>query len=393
MLFAFIHGFSSGLPLLLIGQTLQVWMREEGIDLKTLGLLSLVGLPYSFKFFIAPFLDRYHVHFLGARKFYIFLFQVLLGFSLITFSFVSFKGILVYILAFFIACLSASQDVVIDAYRRESLKDEEMGLGSSLYVNGYRVAMWVASGVALSIASFWSWPGVYRTFGVAFFLISFISLFAPKEEQLELHPQSLRDAVIMPLKDFFQKKTPWLLLAFMLLYKMGDSIASQMTMPFYIDLGYEKVQIAAVVKTFGMFATIGGGLLGGLLLLKISLKNALIFFGILQSLSTALFALLVYYPSSSIALAIVISFENLSAGLGTAAFTAFMALSTSKGFTATQFALLTSLMALPRSAGSALSGYMVGWLGGSWVTFFILCALIAIPGIFIIFKLNFETRS
>ncbi len=384
MLAMLLTGYSAGLPLLLIGSTLQAWMTDEGVDLTAIGLVSLLGLPYVFKFLWAPLLDRYKIPVLGRRKGWMLLFQVMLVICILGLSVTNPKDdiYLVCFWAFLVALFSASQDVVLDAYRREILPDEELGLGSSLYVTGYRLAMLVSGALALYLADHIPWKNVYQWLAVFMAPSVLFTIFAPKESQHIPIPANLKAAVLGPLKDFFTRKGAWIMLLFILLYKVGDSMASNMTTPFILDIGYSKTDIATVAKTFGMIATILGGIIGGTMMLRMNIRWSLIFFGILQAVSTLGFSLLPSLSVSFSSLAAVIAFENLASGMGTAAYAAYMASLTNKQFTATQYALLTALMGIPRVILASPTGWMSKMMG--WESFFVLCTVVAIPGLLLL---------
>ncbi|MET0104096.1 MAG: AmpG family muropeptide MFS transporter [Sedimenticola sp.] len=384
MLVAGLMGFVCGLPLLLTGSLLQAWMTEEGVDLATIGLFAFVGLPYTLKFLWAPLLDRYTPVFLGRRRGWLLLAQLALVFSLVLLAYSS-PGVDTYgvaVAALLVTFFSASQDIVVDAYRREALSDDEQGLGASLYVNGYRVGMLLASGGGLIMADFMSFTAVYLWMA-GFMVIGIVTtLLAPEPGASEGKPRTLRAAVIEPFVEYFKRQDALVILLFILLYKLGDTMASHMTTPFYLDIGFSKSEIGAVVKLFGFWATVAGGLLGGIWILRVGIYRALMGFGVLQGLSTAGFALLALLGNSVPGLAAVIAFENFSGGLGTAAYIAFMASLTNKKFTATQYALLSSLMGVPRVIAASPTGFMAEWMG--WFGFFVFCALIAIPGLLLL---------
>jgi PAT family beta-lactamase induction signal transducer AmpG len=391
MLSMLLVGYASGLPLLLIGSTLQAWMTDEGVDLTAVGMVSLLGLPYVFKFLWAPLLDRYTLPFLSRRKGWMVLFQVLIVICIVGLAFSNPKENLnlVSLWAFLIALFSASQDVVIDAYRREVLPDEELGLGSSLYVTGYRIAMLASGALALIIAQSTPWKDTYLILAGLMAPSILFTLVSTSENKHIPIPANLKQAVIGPLAEFFQRKGAWIMLLFILLYKVGDSMASNMTTPFILDIGYQKADIGYVAKTFGMIATIVGGIFGGTLMLRMNMKVSLIFFGILQAVSTLGFSLLAGLPVSFTYLASVIAFENLASGMGTAAYAAYMASITNKQFTATQYALLSALMGVPRVILSSPTGWMAKVMG--WEMFFVFCTLIAVPGLMLlvpVFKLE-----
>jgi PAT family beta-lactamase induction signal transducer AmpG len=291
---------------------------------------------------------------------------------------------MVAVAAFIVTFFSASQDIVVDAYRREDFDDEELGLGSSLYVNGYRVGMLLASGGGLILADLLPFPFIYLIMAACMLPGVLTTLLAPEPEIYVETPRTLKEAVFDPLVDYFGRQEAFWILAFILFYKIGDTMASAMTIPFYMDIGFTKSQIGAVVKLFGFWATIAGSLIGGVLMLRLKINRSLWIFGFLQAVSTACFAILARIGSSVSVLSGVIAFENLSSGMGTAAFVAFMASITNKKFTATQYALLSSLMGVPRVLASAPTGFLAKYMG--WEVFFITCALMAIPGLLLLLK-------
>lgn len=381
MLTMLLTGYASGFPLLLLGSTLQAWMKNEGVDLTQIGLVSLLGLPYVLKFLWSPLLDRYSLPFLGRRKGWMAFFQLMIVAGIFGLSTINPSQDL-YLLGFWamiISFASASQDIVIDAYRREILPDEELGLGSSLYVNGYRLAMLASGAFALYLADQIPWSEVYKWLALMMLPAFFFTFIAPKEGEENIAPRDLKTAVVGPLVEFFTRPGALLMLSFILLYKVGDSMASNMTTPFILDIGYSKTDIATVAKTFGMIATMSGGLIGGALMLRMNMKGALVLFGILQAISTLGFSALPQLPFALSSLALVIAFENLASGMGTAAYSAYMASLTNKQFTATQYALLTALMGVPRVILSSPTGYMSKVMG--WEMFFIFCTVIALPGL------------
>ena len=386
MLVTFIMGFSCGLPLLLTISVLQAWMTDEGVDLTIIGMMSLVGLPYTLKFLWAPVLDRFTVLFLGRRRGWLLIAQLALVGAIIGLGMTQPRKNpwWVAFAAFLVTFFSASQDIVVDAYRREDLADEELGLGSSLYVNGYRVGMLLASGGGLIMADHMSFQMVYLIMAACMLPGIITTLLTPEPQVAEGSPKTLAEAVINPLVEYFSRSGAWWILAFILFYKIGDQMASAMTMPFYLNIGFTKTQVGTIVKLFGFWATILGGLLGGIVMLRLKINKSLWIFGVVQALSTACFSILTWTGPSIAALAGVIAFENLSSGMGTTAFVAFMASITNKKFTATQYALLSSLMGIPRVFASAPTGYMAKHIG--WAGFFIFCSLIAIPGMLMLIK-------
>jgi PAT family beta-lactamase induction signal transducer AmpG len=386
MLVTLLMGFACGLPLLLTISVLQAWMKEEGVDLTVIGMMSLVGLPYTLKFLWAPVLDLFTLPFLGRRRGWLLIAQVTLIFSIsgLGFSDPVKNPWMMAFAAFLVTFFSASQDTVVDAYRREDLPDEELGLGSSLYVNGYRVGMLLASGGGLIMADHMPFFMVYQIMAVCMLPGVVTTLLAPEPEIHVGTPKTMREAVFDPLIEYFSRQGALWILAFILFYKIGDTMASAMTIPFYLDIGFSKTQIGMVVKLFGFWATVAGTLIGGVIMLRLGINRSLWAFGFFQAVSTAGFAVLAFFGNSLPLLSTVIAFENLSSGMGTAAFIAFMASITNKKFTATQYALLSSLMGVPRVMASAPTGFLAKNLG--WETFFITCTLIAVPGMLLLLK-------
>jgi MFS transporter, PAT family, beta-lactamase induction signal transducer AmpG len=387
MLLALFMGFSSGLPLLLTGRTLQAWMKDEGLDLKVIGLFALVGLPYTLKFLWSPLFDRFTPPFLGRRRGWLLISQLALCGAIAAMALVrpSEGLVLVAGLSLLVSFLSATQDIVVDAFRRESLQDDELGLGSTFYIYGYRIAMWVTGALALILADHLPWKIVYIILAGGMSLGILATLWAEEPKSYGPPPKTLGESVLGPMKEFFARPGCFEILAFILLYKVGDTMAGQMATPLYMDLGFTKTEIGTIAKTFGLFSTLVGGFLGGALILNFGIHRCLIGFGILQALSTAGFAVLTQVGNSQLALSFVIAFEDLSGGMGTAAFVAFMASQTNRRFTATQYALLTSLMGVPRVILASPTGYIVEKVG--YAPFFVFCTLIALPGILLLLRL------
>ena len=286
-----------------------------------------------------------------------------------------------------IAFFSASQDIVLDAYRREILSDTELGLGNSVHVNAYRVAGLVPGSLSLILADRMPWSGVF--FITALFMLPGIlmTIFVSEPKIVGTPPKSLRDAVVEPFREFLQRNgvnNALLVLAFIFLYKLGDSMATALATPFYIDMGFTKTEIGLIAKNAGLWPSIIGGLIGGIWMLKIGINRALWLFGIVQLVSIVGFAILTYFPQNKIALGLAISFEAVGVGLGTAAFVAFIARTTNPAYTATQFALFTSLAALPRTVINSFAGVIVESIG--WLNFYWLCMLLAIPGMLLLVK-------
>ncbi|GBC63278.1 AmpG family muropeptide MFS transporter [Desulfonema ishimotonii] len=386
MLVAMLMGFSCGLPLLLTITVLQAWMKEEGVDLTVIGAMSLVGLPYTVKFLWAPLLDRYTLPFLGRRRGWMLMAQIALALSIAGLGMCAPRNHpwLLACSAFLVTFFSASQDIVVDAYRREDLSDEELGLGSSLCINGYRLGMLLASGGGLIMADFMAFRTVYLIMAACLLPGILTTLLAREPEITGERPRDLKTAVVEPLVEYFRRENALWILAFVLFYKIGDTMAMAMTTPFYLDIGFTKTEIGAVVKLFGTWATVGGGFVGGVIMLRLGIHRSLWVFGVFQAISVLGFAALARIGHSVAALSGVIAFENLSGGMGTAAYAAFMASITDRRFTATQYALLSSLMGIPRVLAAAPTGFLAKQFG--WEGFFIVCTVMAVPGMLLLLK-------
>lgn len=386
MLTALLMGFSSGLPLLLAtGSVLQAWLKEAGVDLGTIGLFALVGLPYTLKFLWAPLLDRFApIAGMGRRRGWLLLIQLALMAAIVGLGFVDPNRSLplVTLAAFLVAFFSASQDIVIDAYRRESLTDDEQGLGASLYVNGYRVGLLLSSGGGLILADFIPYSAVYWVMAAAMLPGLMTTLLCVEPPVAAGVPRTLSEAVVQPFVEYFSRQDAVLILLFVLLYKVGEMMANQMTTPFYLDLGFSKTEIGTIVKLFGFWATVVGGLLGGILMLRLGQYRALWLFGVLQAIGLIGFVILARLGHSIPALALAITSENLFSGMATTAYVAFMATLTNKKFTATQYALLSSLMGIPRVVLTTPTGYLAEWLG--WEGFFLFCMAATVPGLWLL---------
>jgi len=395
MLICVFTGFSSGLPLYLLFNLVPAWLRSEHVDLKTIGLFALIQFPYTWKFLWSPLLDRYVLPILGRRRGWMLLTQLgLLAViaSMGAFSPQSDLRTIAYI-ATLLAFLSATQDIVLDAYRRELLEESELGLGNAVHVNAYRIAGLVPGSLSLILADFLPWSIVFII--TALFMLPGMAMTLMVKEPLNINsPKSLRDAVIEPFHEFITRqgwKSALLILTFLFFYKLGDSMCTALATPFYMDMGFSKTQIGLIAKNAGLWPAVIGGLLGGLWMVKIGINRALWLFGIVQVVSIFGFFWLAsvgYHAEITTVeltqLAIVIGIEALGVGLGTAAFVAFIARTTHPAYTATQFALFTSLAAMPRTFANAATGWLVEAIG--WTGFFLLCALLALPGMVLLFK-------
>ena len=382
-------GFSSGLPLYVLIQLVPAWLRSHEVDLATIGLFALIGLPYTWKFLWSPLMDRYKLPFLGRRRGWALLTQIGLLFSIAALGrfdpSASLQAIVVTV--FMISLFGASQDIVIDAYRRELLADDELGTGTSFFVNAYRLSSLVPGSLALILSDILPWAVVYWV-TAAFMLVGIVTTLIIKEVSDDsLAPASLRQAVIDPFVEFFSRdgiKAGLAILAFMFLYKLGDNMATALATPFYLDMGFSRTEIGSIAKIASLWAAIAGGIIGGIVMLKVSINRALWLFGFVQMFTILGYVWLSTIGHSPIGLFIVVSGEYLGVGLGAIALTAFMARETSKAFTATQFALFSSFLAVPRIFANASTGFIIEAIG--YTQFFILCTLVAIPGMLLLFK-------
>jgi len=382
MLVCIFIGFSSGLPLYILYQLIPAWLRDQGVSLETIGLFSLVAFPYTWKFLWSPALDRYVPPLFGRRRGWMLLTQLALLVSIAAFSLfnptdsITSVAYVVFAVAFF----SATQDIVLDAYRREILSDEELGLGNSLFVNAYRFSSLVPGSLALILADQLPWDTVHLVVA-AFMLVGLVTSLCVAEPEGCSAPLTLREAVVEPFHEFFSRssvRTALAALTFILLYKLGDSMATALSTPFYLDLGFSKTEIGTIAKSASLGASIVGGLVGGVAMIKLGINRSLWIFGVVQVVSILGFALLAEIGNDPVALFVVVAFEYFGVGLGTAAFVAFMARLSDKRFTATQLALFTSLASIPRTFANASTGYLIESVG--YTQFFLLCALIALPG-------------
>lgn len=383
MLVIFLLGFASGTPFLLTLRTLQAWMTESNVNLSTIGFFALAGLPYTLKFLWAPVFDRFSLP-LGRRRGWLIVTQAALTVCLLGMSLTDPQASTwtMALFALLVSFFSASQDIVVDAYRREIVKDEELALGSSVYVSGYFIAMWVTNGLALAMAEFMPWPQVYLIMTVVMGTAILTTLWADEPPMNVVPPRNLKEAMVSPLVEFFQRGGAIWVLLFVLCFKMGDAIAGSMLTPFYLKMGYTKLEIAAIAKTLSLPFKVFGGFLGGALILRLGLMPCLWIFGILQAASTASFASLALMEHSQVLLGLVILFEDTTAAMGTAAYAGFMALMTNRKFTATQYALLSALSAVPMRVFSSMAGVMAENFG--WPQFFFICTALAIPGMALI---------
>lgn len=387
MLICVFTGFTSGMPLYVLLQLVPAWLKDGGVSLTEIGLFALVGIPYAWKFAWAPLMDRWIPPFLGRRRGWMLICQLALLLSIgILGAFEPAQSTwLIAWLAVAVAFFSASQDVAVDAYRREILPDEELGLGNAIHVQAYRISGLVPGALALVLADILPWSSVFWI-TASFMAIGVVMTLVVMEPRSEL-PQGtgLREALLDPFIEYLTRRG-WsgvlLVLGFMFLYKLGDNMATALATPFYLEVGFSMTQIGLVAKNAALWPAIFGGLAGGLVMIRLGINKALWLFGVVQVVSILGFALLATSGPVLWLLAVVIGFEYLGVGLGTAAFTAFIARETSRTYAATQFALFTALAAVPRTFANASTGIIVDHVG--WVNFFLICAMLAIPGMLLL---------
>ena len=397
MLICIFTGFTSGLPLYFLINLIPAWLRSEQIDLKTIGLFALIGLPFTWKFVWSPIMDAVKLPVLGRRRGWMLITQIGLLITLAAYAFLNPQEHIKTImgLSLVVAFFSASQDIVLDAYRREILTDNELGLGNSIHVNAYRIAALIPGSLSLVLADMMPWHNVFVI--TALFMLPglFMTLFLAQEPELPPKaPKTFMQTVIEPFNEFFSRKgvsQALMVLAFIFLYKLGDSMATALATPFYLDMGYSKTDVGLIAKNAGLWPAVIFGIVGGIWMLKLGINKALWLFGLVQIVTILGFVWLadmgpfeVITFKERLWLAVVIAAEAVGVGLGTAAFVAYMARETNPAFTATQLALFTSLSAVPRTFINAATGYLIEAMG--YVNFFWLCFFLAVPGMLLLFK-------
>ncbi len=394
MMVMFFFGFSSGFPYYIVKEALKFWMMDANVDIGKIGLFALAGLPYSFKFVWSPLMDGFVPPFLGRRRGWILMAQVGL---MITIALIGQfdPQLSLWWIALFAVCINffgASQDIALDAFRREYLVSNELGFGTGVWMNAWRLGTFVSIGLSVLADYNFAWSTI-------FFMLSGImgvgvvtTLLVP-EPIRDMVPMTAKQAIIEPFVEFFSRNYAIWILIFILMYKIGDNMASTMTIPFIVKMGFSKADYFVIVKGVGMLGLFGGVLVGGFVMIRLGIAKALYIFGGLQAVSTACFAFLYIIDHSGTfwavysqsLLAAIVAFEFFATGMGQAAYATYMAIQTNKRFTATQYALLTSLMALPGNVAAATTGYLAKFVG--WDLFYYFCALIAIPGMLILLKI------
>jgi PAT family beta-lactamase induction signal transducer AmpG len=388
-------GYSSGMPLLLTGAVLTYWMTRVGVDLTTIGIFALVGMPYAFKFVWAPLVDQLSLplldRWLGRRRSWMLLAQVGVGLSVVALAWSDpiqtpwATAAAAVAIAFF----SATQDIAVDAYRIEILRDEEQGAGSATTQLGYRIALWIVDAMALLLPSVLPWPIVLSLIALLI-VVGIVTTFYADEPQTDRPTISsaeawLKQAVVRPFAEFLAYRGWGVILLFALLYKYGDALGGSMARPFYVALGFTGPEIFGVTKSFGAAATILGGLAGGIVVARYGLFKALLIGGILQAITNLLFVWQAHAGHDLLVLTIAISADNFTGALGAIAFVAYLSSLCTHGMAGTQYALLTSLMAFGRTTLSAGGGWLASETG--WTVFWMSTTLLAIPGLLLLFWL------
>lgn len=387
-------GFSSGLPLALTGGTLQAWMTVAGVDLRTIGIFALAGLPYTMKFLWSPLMDRFVPPFLGRRRGWIVVMQLTLMIGIAAMAFTSPRGMprLVGLLAVMVAFSSASQDIVIDAYRTDVLHEKERGVGAAVFVMGYRLAMLVSGALAFILSDRIGWQNTYLLMAALMGLGVLASLWGPEPEVKVAPPKSLTEAVWGPLRDFLSRRSALILMLLIVLYKLGDAYAGSMTTAFLIrGMGFTPTEVGTINKVLGLVSLILGAMIGGTLMVRLGLYRSLMIFGILQGVSILSFMALAWVGKNYSLFVFSVAFENLCGGMGTAAFVSLLMALCNQRYSATQYALLSSLAALGRTVISPTSGFLVEMLG--WTQFFFAAALTALPGLWLLWMLRGEIEG
>jgi MFS transporter, PAT family, beta-lactamase induction signal transducer AmpG len=404
MLIMFFFGFSSGFPFYIVKDVLKLWMTDANVDITKIGLFALVGMPYTLKFVWSPIMDGFVPPFLGRRRGWILMSQIGVMIAIAILGLFDPSQSLIWI-AVFALCLNffgASQDIALDAFRREFLTSRELGFGTGVWMNAWRLGTFVSVGLSVLVDFDFTWQSIFLMLSAIMFIGIITTLLVPEPQVPVCPPINIKEAVVDPFLEFFQRERAALILLFILLYKIGDNMAGTMTIPFIMELGFSKAEYFVIVKGMGMFGLFSGVLIGGSIMIRLGIAKSLYIFGFLQAFSTAFFAILNIIDHGSAfwmtynnhLLGVIVCFEFFSTGMGQAAYATYMAIQTSKRFTATQYALLTSLMGVPGVFAAAMTGFMSKYLG--WELFFMSCALIAIPGLLLLLKIapwNIDNES
>jgi PAT family beta-lactamase induction signal transducer AmpG len=384
-------GFASGLPLALTASTLQAWLTVSGVDIRKIGLFNQVQIPYTLKFLWSPLVDRLSLFGLGRRRGWMLLSQLMLIAAIIVLGQLSPGDDLAVVawVALAVALFSATQDIAVDAYRTDKLTERERGLGTGIFITGYRVAMLTSGALALIIAQHYGWRTTYWLMAALLLIGVFTTLGVREPENGTVAPRSLQAAVVEPFRDYFSREGAVLMLLLVLLYKLGDALAGALSTTFFIrELGFTMQEVGLINKILGLAATIIGALSGGVWMMRLSLYAALMGFGILQAVTNLGFWALAVSGKSYVGMAVVVALENLAGGMGASAVTALLMALCNVRYSATQFALLSALAAVGRIVIGARAGYMVEAWG--WADFFLLTLVVALPGLVLLHRLRHQ---
>jgi PAT family beta-lactamase induction signal transducer AmpG len=383
-------GFSSGLPIGLTGVMLQAWMAHTGIGVRTIGIFALIGVPYTIKFLWSPFMDRFTPLRLGRRRGWLIPVQLALlgGIAVLAFCQPSASLPALGLLALFVAFSSATQDIVIDAYRTDILTDEERGAGAAVSVTAWRIGALVSGGAGLILADRLGFRSTYLVMAGLMLIGIAATLLAPEPDVQAKAPKSMSEAVWGPFKDFFARSGAVKMLAAVVLYKLGDAYAETLSTVFLLNLHFSLTEVGEINKVLGTAATIGGAAIAGALMVRLGLFRSLLAFGALQVVSILSFMALALVGKSYPLMTFAVVFEKLCAGMGTSAFLALLMSLCNKRFTATQYALLSSLASLGRVFVGPSAGFIVDYAG--WANFFFFAAVAAIPGLVLVYHLRRE---
>lgn len=414
-------GFSCGLPYNLLGYSLSLWLKDAGFALSVVGLFSLVFIPYSLKFLWAPFVDRIRLPYLsekyGQKKAWALVFQICLVLSIFALAYfapdkntwtvswefqdaktgitqTAFIPLQTYLFALLTAFFACSQDIVVDALRIDTLTKEELGEGAGTYQFGYRMGLLLSGAGVVALSSFISWQSAYFLIG-CFVITGFVSIFFVRESE-QLPPQKsahlLHDMVITPFADFMKKNVWFLVLVFIVLYKLCNAVLGRMALPFYDDIGFSKEQIALVSGAFGPWITMAGIPIGGLLVMRYGILKSLFGLGFVEILTSLAFAGLALLGANMPAFFGVIIFDNIVGGMGGAVFVAYLSSLCSRAYSATQYALLTSLMAVAGSLVASYSGFWAQDLG--WPVFFVFTGVLMVPALcLLVYLMTIEKKK
>ena len=384
LLVVMLHGFAAGIPFTLVNEVLQSWLTVEKVSIATIGLFAYVQIPYAWKFVWAPFLDRYRLPFLGRRRGWIFLFQLLLLISIAIMGFFrpASSLTLTALAALLVAFFSASHDIVVDAYRADVLLPEERGPGSSYYVIFYRLASFFAGGIALILADHLSWTTVYAVMSLTMAVGVFATLIAPEPDSDIKPPESLFHAMWLPLKEFFGRTAAIEVIAFALLYKVDANIAQALMSTFFLKTGFTLTQLGAIRKTASVVGSLAGTAAGGLIMVRLGMKRSLWVFGLLQGIVGICFVAMTYLGRNQTMLAVTVLSDFFFSGLGTAAYAAFFLAICDRRYSATQYALLTSVMAQSRILVQGQKGFLQQAVG--WRNYLLISIFAMIPGLLLL---------